>query len=142
MFKVFVTVDKHQHFKYFISQRTSTVSGLNICPAMLKSRVLVISKLLTNCQTAGYNIFSFVRLRYLLRICNRLLGRNLDQHNTSLETPVIITSLIKLFLKLWIILTALDPKIYHPCLWNPTRVSSSLWMSVRHSWMVESIRLY
>ena len=45
MFKIFVTVDKHQRFKSFIS--------LNIRPAMLKIRLLVISKLLTissNCE--------------------------------------------------------------------------------------------
>jgi len=44
MFKIFVTVDKHQRFKSFIRQTTS--SGLNIRPATLKIRLLVISKLL------------------------------------------------------------------------------------------------
>jgi len=36
VFKIFVTVDKHQCFKPFISQRH--LSGLNIRPATLKSR--------------------------------------------------------------------------------------------------------
>ena len=39
-------------------------------------------------------LFMSRRLGYLLRICSRLLGRNLAQQNTSLETPVIIASLI------------------------------------------------
>jgi len=45
---MFITVDKHQLFKSFISQKTSTVSGLNIRPPLLKSCVLAISKLLTS----------------------------------------------------------------------------------------------
>jgi len=56
-------------------------------------------------------LFILRRLRYLLRMCIRLLGRNLAQQNTSLETPVIIASFTP---KLWITLTALDPKNYHP----------------------------
>jgi len=39
-------------------------------------------------------LFISRRLLYLLRVCNRLLGRNLAQQNMSLETPVIIASLL------------------------------------------------
>jgi len=42
---MFVTVDTHQHFKYFISDRHP--SGLNTRPTTLKRRLLVISKLMT-----------------------------------------------------------------------------------------------
>jgi len=44
MFKTFVTVDKHQRFE---------ISGLKICPAKLKMRLLVISKLLTVSSNYG-----------------------------------------------------------------------------------------
>ena len=42
---MFVTVDKHQHFKSLSVMRQ--LSGLNTQPTTLKSRLLVISKLLT-----------------------------------------------------------------------------------------------
>ena len=44
MFKIFVAVDKLQGFKALTVKHPS---GLNICPATLKSRLLIISKLLT-----------------------------------------------------------------------------------------------
>jgi len=53
MFKIFVIVDKYQHFKSFIRQTTFTVSSLNIHQAMLKIRLLVISKLLTITSNCG-----------------------------------------------------------------------------------------
>jgi len=53
MFKIFVIVDKYQHFKSFIRQTTFTVSSLNIHQAMLKIRLLVISKLLTISSNCG-----------------------------------------------------------------------------------------
>jgi len=45
MFKIFVTVDKHQSFKSLTVERHP--SGLNIRPATLKIQFLRISKLLT-----------------------------------------------------------------------------------------------
>jgi len=51
MFKIFVTVDKHQRFKSFIRQ--THLSGLKIRLAMLKIRLLVISKLLTISSNCG-----------------------------------------------------------------------------------------
>jgi len=45
MFKIFVTVDKHQRFKSLSGKWD--VSGLNIRPATLKMHLIVISKLLT-----------------------------------------------------------------------------------------------
>jgi len=44
MFKIFVTVDEHQSFKSLTVERH--LSGLNIRPATLKIRLLIISKLL------------------------------------------------------------------------------------------------
>jgi len=51
MFKIFVTVDKHQGFKSLTVKWH--LSGLNIRPANLKIRLLIISKFLTissNCR--------------------------------------------------------------------------------------------
>jgi len=79
------------------------------------------------------------RLRYFLGIRSKLLGRNLAQQNTSLETAIILASLIPKALDNS---HCIDPKIYQPCVWNTKRVSSSLWMSIRRSWMVGSICLY
>jgi len=45
MFKIFVTVDKHQSFKSLTVKRHP--SGLNIRSVALKIRLLIISKLLT-----------------------------------------------------------------------------------------------
>jgi len=45
LFKIFVTVDKHQGFKSLTIERH--LSGLNIRPATLKIRLLIISILLT-----------------------------------------------------------------------------------------------
>jgi len=50
MFKIFVTLDKHQHVKYLSVKQH--LSGLNIRSATLKIRLLMISKLLnisSNC---------------------------------------------------------------------------------------------
>jgi len=55
-------VDKRQRFKYIITQTTSTVSGLNFRPATLKSRVLVISKLLTISSNCGSRCFQLCDL--------------------------------------------------------------------------------
>jgi len=44
IFKMFVTVNKHQYFRSFIKRH---LSSLNTCPATLKNRLLVILKLLT-----------------------------------------------------------------------------------------------
>jgi len=67
-----------------------------------------------------------------------VLGRNLAQENMSWEKPVILASL---FPKFWKTLTALDQKFGHPCVWNITGTSSSLWMWMRRSWMVVSYSL-
>jgi len=51
MFQIFVTLDKHQHLTSFVRQTTPV--RLNIRPATLKIRLLVILKLLTissNCM--------------------------------------------------------------------------------------------
>jgi len=53
MFEIIVTVDKHQRFKSFIRQTRSI--RLEHCPATLKIRLLLISKLLTT--------YSYCRLR-------------------------------------------------------------------------------
>jgi len=45
---MFVAVDKHQRFKFFISQTTSI--RLELSSTNLKSRMLVISKLLNICS--------------------------------------------------------------------------------------------
>jgi len=45
MFKIFVTVDKHQGFKSLTVEWH--LSGLNIRPTTLKMHLLIISKLLT-----------------------------------------------------------------------------------------------
>jgi len=50
MFKIFVAVDKLQGFKALTVKHPS---GLNICPATLKSRLLIISKLLTISSNCG-----------------------------------------------------------------------------------------
>jgi len=50
MFKIFVTV-KHQPFKSLTVKRQ--LSGLNVRPATLKIRLLIISKLLTISSNCG-----------------------------------------------------------------------------------------
>jgi len=51
MYKIFVTVNKHQRFKLLSGKRH--LSGLNIRLAMLNIRLLVISKLLTISSDCG-----------------------------------------------------------------------------------------
>jgi len=51
MFKIFVAVDKHQGFKSLTVKRY--LSGLNVRPATLKIRLLIISKLLTIFSNCG-----------------------------------------------------------------------------------------
>jgi len=51
MFKIFVAVDKHQGFKSLTVIRH--LSGLNIRLATLKTRLLIISKLLTISSNCG-----------------------------------------------------------------------------------------
>jgi len=63
MFKIFVTVDKHQGFKSLTVKRH--LSGLNIRPATLKIRLLIISQLLTFLLTARYD-----RLQPSIALCS------------------------------------------------------------------------
>jgi len=51
MFKIFVAVDKHQGFKSLTGERH--LSGLNIRPARLKIRLLIVSKSLTISSHCG-----------------------------------------------------------------------------------------
>jgi len=65
-----------------------------------------------------------------------VLGKHLAQQNTSWETPVIIASIFPKVLEN-AHCTPLNPKIWlSVCM--IARASSSLWMSMRHFWMVES----
>ena len=65
-------------------------------PLMRSLRLVFICKIFqSSLQVAQFKLhgvspvlFMSRRLRYLLRICSKLLGRNLAQQNTSFETPV------------------------------------------------------
>jgi len=56
VFKIFITVNKHQGFKSLTVKRH--LSGLNIRPAALKIRLLINSKLLTIFSKCGLRSFA------------------------------------------------------------------------------------
>jgi len=66
MFNIFVTVDEHQRFKSLSVKRH--LSGLNIHPAMLKIRLLVISKLLTISLTICKPLASIALCNFLFEM--------------------------------------------------------------------------
>jgi len=69
---MFVAVDKHQHFKS--SSVIRHLSGLNTHPTTLKSRLLIISKVLTissNWVTMFWTVWSPLdRLQASIALCN------------------------------------------------------------------------
>jgi len=72
MFKIFVTVDKHQGFKSFTVKRC--LSGLNIRPVTLIIRLLIISKLLTISSNCGLQSSASQHSTVQLLICNEING--------------------------------------------------------------------
>ena len=65
-----VTFVKHQHFQLLSVKRH--LSGLNFRPATLKSRVLVISKLLTIYSNCGLRCFQLCDVFWI--VCKRSIA--------------------------------------------------------------------
>jgi len=79
---MFVTVNKHQRFKSLSVKRY--LPGLNFRPATLKSRVLVIWKLLTISSNCGLRCFQMCGDRGI--VCKRSIA--LCNFSTEMKSEV------------------------------------------------------